>query len=218
MHKKRVSGDVVEQSIFHAGNAAFQPRNSGQGFRRVRLRLLCGLRACVPRGPLARLNVNFCVLRVVDQSGNGRVIVPHRRGVHVNIAVVRVGVQGGKVCLFLKLRGVRRLRRVVVCKVLFRGRYHVRVNDERDRARVGNFDVHSQFNFPGGSAGDNNLFRVRRIANGDHVRLFRVVEHAHFPDSPAAHVGGDHRHHVNHVRGFLVDLHAVYLSAPFLAL
>ena len=59
------------------------------------------------------------------------------------------------------------------------------------------------------------FFRVRGIANRD--KGFCFVQNAHFADCPPANIGRNHRYYVNHVWGFLVDLYAVYFSAPLFA-
>ena len=73
---------------------------------------------------------------MLDQAGNSRVIVSHCGGVHVNIAVVYMGVQVGNVRFLLELCFMGRLRGVVFLNVLFRRGQGVGVNDERNNSRV----------------------------------------------------------------------------------
>ena len=105
--------------------------------------------------------------------------------------------------------------RIVILQVCFRCRNNVRVNGNRHVCGVCHLDVHCQFDFARRARGNDDFFRVRGVADGKH-NVVALCLHAHFADCKAAHGRRNDRHNVNHVRRIRVDLHAVYLSAPFL--
>mgnify|MGYP006922406943 CR=1 FL=1 len=66
--RRCIAGDIVKNTVLHAGNPAFKACNRGKRRRRVRRRLCRLCRARGPRFPVRRCNMYVGVLLVCNQA------------------------------------------------------------------------------------------------------------------------------------------------------